>query len=120
MINVKTKPQASLHRIQRVPERTTFKVLDRVPRGSTGVLTIAVPKAGKITADGHEIKRATVTAHKAGRVTLTVELNPAAKAAVRQHGRIRAHIRLSYVPRGGHAITKTTPMILGQAQRRMW
>jgi hypothetical protein len=120
MINVKTKSQEKLYQIQRVPERTTFKVLDREARGFTGVLRIIVPKAGRITADGNEIKRATVAAHKEGRVTLTVELNPAAKTAVKQYGRIRAHIRLSYVPRGGHAITKTTPMIFGQKKSPKW
>jgi hypothetical protein len=113
MINVKTKSQDKLHRIQRVPQSTTFKVFYRVSRGSTGVITLDVPKAGKISADGHEIKRAKVAARKEGRVTLEVQLTPAAKRAVKRHGRIRVHIRLSYVPRGGHAITKTIPLIFG-------
>jgi hypothetical protein len=120
MINVKTKSQDKLHQIQRVPERTTFKVLYRVPRGETATITISVPKAGKIIADGHEIKRAKVIARKQGRVTLEVELNAAAKNAVKRHGRIRAHIKLSYVPKGGHAITKTVPMIFGWTQRQRW
>jgi hypothetical protein len=48
------------------------------------------------------------------------ELKPIAKTAVKRHGRIQAHIRLSYVPRGGHAITKTVPLIFGYEQRRAW
>jgi len=115
MINVRTKSQNQLYRVQRVPQRTTFQVVSRVSRrGSlTGVITLAVPKAGKITADGNEIKRAKATAPKEGRVTLLVELKPAARTAVKRYGRIRAHIRLSYVPRGGNAITKTVPLIFG-------
>jgi len=64
-------------------------------RGTTGVITIAVPRAGTITADCYEIKRAKVTARKEGRVTLEVELKPVAKSAAERHGRIQAHIKLS-------------------------
>jgi hypothetical protein len=120
MINVKAKSQDKFHQIHRIPERTTFKVLSRVSRGSTGLITISVPKAGKIIADGHEIKRAKVAARSEGRMTLEVELKPIAKTAVKRHGRIQAHIKLSYVPRGGHAITKTVPLIFGYQQRRSW
>jgi hypothetical protein len=95
MINVKTKSQDQVHRIHRIPERTTFKVLSRMARGTTGVITIAVPRAGTITADCYEIKRAKVTARKEGRVTLEVELKPVAKSAAERHGRIQAHIKLS-------------------------
>jgi hypothetical protein len=42
-----------------------------------------------------------------------VELTAAAKRTVKRHGRIRAHVRLSYVPRGGLAITKMVPMLFG-------
>ncbi len=77
------------------------------------MLTLAVPKAGKISADGYEIKRTKVSARKEGRVTLEVELTPVAKRAVKRYGRIRAHIRLSYLPCGGHAITKTIPLTFG-------
>jgi hypothetical protein len=120
MINVKTKSQNKLYRVERVPERVTFKVISRVARDSTGILVISVPKGGKITADGNEIKRAKVTARKEGRVTLEVQLKPAAKTAIKRYGRIRAHIKLSYVPKGGHAITKTTPLIFGSIPRRAW
>jgi len=115
MINVKTKSQNKVHQIHRVPQPATFKVLYRMSRGgSAGVITLAVPKAGQIIADGHEIKRAKVAARKESRVTLEVELTAAAKRAVKRHGRIRAHIKLSYVPRGGHMITKTVPLIFGR------
>lgn len=77
------------------------------------MITLAVPKAGKISASGNEIKNAKVTARKEDRVALEVQLKPAAKTAVKRYGRIRANIRLSYVPRGGHAITKTVPVIFG-------
>lgn len=120
MINVKTKSQDKVHQIHRVPERTTFKVLSRVSRGSTGVLTISVPKAGKITADGYEIKRAKVAARKESRVRLEVQLRPIAKTAVKRYGRIRTNIKLSYVPRGGHAITKTVPLMFASEERRKW
>jgi hypothetical protein len=113
MINVKTKPQGKL-RVQAVRERTTFQVLSRVSRGECyGVITLAVPKAGKVIADGSQIKRAKATVRKDDRVKLEVELRPAAKSAVKRHGRVRANIRLSYVPRGGNAITKTVPLIFG-------
>src|ERR1700728_4467886 len=111
MINVATKSQDKLYRVDRIPQYTMFKVLSRMSRGSTGIITIFVPKAGKIIADGHEIKRAKVTASKESRVTLEVQLKPTAKTAVKRYGRIRVHINLSYVPRGGHAITKTGPLI---------
>jgi hypothetical protein len=117
MISVKTKPQAELP-IQAVRERTTFQVLSRTSRGEDGgVITLAVPKAGKVSADGNEIKHAKVSARTEGRVTLEVELKPAARTAVKRYGRIRANIRLSYVPRGGHAITKTVPLIFGWRRR---
>jgi len=104
MINVKAKSQGELHRIQVVPLRTTFKVLDRSCwDGSKGVLTLYVPKAGKVIADGYEIKRVKVAVRKESR----------ARRAVKRHGRIKANIKLSYVPRGGHAITKTVPLIFG-------
>jgi hypothetical protein len=53
-------------------------------------------------------------------VTLEVELKPVAKSAAERHGRIQAHIKLSYVPRGGYAITKTIPLIFGWKQSRAW
>jgi hypothetical protein len=112
MINVKAKTQGTL-KTQRVHERTTFQVLDRVARGTTGVFYLEVPSAGKISASGSEIKNAKTTARKAGRTTLEVDLNGKAAGAVRRHGRIRAHIRLSYTPRGGLAVTKTVPLIFG-------
>ena len=69
MINVKTKSQDKLHRIQVVPQRTTFKVLNRSCwDGSKGVLTLYVPKAGKVIADGHEIKRVKVAIVRASAV----------------------------------------------------
>jgi hypothetical protein len=117
MINVKTKPQAALP-VKAIRERTTFQVLSRRPRGeSGGIITLTVPRAGSVSAGGNEIKSANVSARKEGRVTLEVELTPAARAAVKRHGRIRAHIKLSYVPRGGHAITKTIPLIFGWRSR---
>ena len=79
MISVKTKPQTELP-IQAVRQRTTFQVLSRTSRGETGgAITLAVPLAGKITADGNEIKHAKVSARADSRVTLEVELKPAAK-----------------------------------------
>jgi hypothetical protein len=114
MINVKAKSQGELHRIQVVPLRTTFKVLDRSCwDGSKGVLTLYVPKAGKVIADGYEIKRVKVAVKKESRARIEVHLKPIAKRAVQRHGRIKANIKLSYVPRGGHAITKTVPLIFG-------
>jgi hypothetical protein len=104
--------------VQAVRQRTTFQILSRRSRGSAGVITLAVPGAGKICADGREIERLELVAEEAGRVTLDVELEPAAKAAVEEHGRIRAHIRLSYAPQGGYPITKTIPLLFGWKQRR--
>jgi hypothetical protein len=116
MINVKTKPQSSL-RLQAVGQRTTFRVLERIPRGSSwGVITVAVPKAGKMIADGSEIKRVQVTVKKESRARIEVELKPAVRRAVERYGRIRANIRLSYVPKGAHPITKTVPLIFGYRQ----
>jgi hypothetical protein len=112
MINVKAKPQGTL-KTQRVQQKTTFQVLSRVTRGSTGVITVDLPSAGKISASGTEIKGVRATAHRPGRTTLEVDLKGRAATAVRRHGRIRAHIRLSYIPRGGLAVTKTVPLIFG-------
>jgi hypothetical protein len=113
MINVKTKSQSRLP-VQQVRRRTTFQVLSHGARGgSKGVIMLAVPKAGRVSAAGSEIKDAKVAAAGAGRVTLEVELTSAARRAVKRHGRIRAYVRLSYVPRGGRAITKMVPMLFG-------
>jgi hypothetical protein len=112
MINVKTKTNRTL-KTQRVQARTSFQVNSRIARGSKGIISLEVPSAGKIAAAGTEIKSAKVTARKAGRVTLEVQLKPAGETAVRRHGRIRAHIRLNYTPRGGLTITKTVPLIFG-------
>jgi hypothetical protein len=84
-----------------------------VGRGVTGIITVDLPSPGKITASGSEIKTVKVTASKAGRTTLELSLKGRAATAVRRHGRIRAHIRLSYTPRGGLAVTKTVPLIFG-------
>lgn len=112
MINVKAKTQGSL-KTQRVYKKTTFQVLDRVARGTTGVLYLELPFPGTVTASGSEVKKAKTTVRKAGRATLEVDLNTKAAGAVRRHARIRAHIRLSYTPRGGLAVTKTVPLIFG-------
>lgn len=112
MINVKAKTQGTL-KTQRIQKKTTFQVLDRVARGSMGVLYLDVPSAGTISASGSEIKNAKTRATKGGRTTLEVDLTGKAAGAVRRHGRIRAHIRLSYTPRGGLAVTKTVPLIFG-------
>ncbi len=77
------------------------------------MITLAVPRAGKVIADGSEIKRAKVAVRNDSRVRLEVELNSAAQKDVKRYGRIRANIRLSYVPRGSHAITKTVPLTFG-------
>jgi len=113
MINVKTKSQSRMS-VQQVRRHTTFQVLSRGARGgSRGVIMLSVPKAGKVSAAGSEIKNAMVAVGKAGRVALEVELTAAAKRSVKRHGRIRAYVRLSYVPRGGRAITKMVPMTFG-------
>lgn len=113
MINVKAKPQGSL-KTQRVQRKTTFQVLDRVARVKSGVLYLDLPAAGTVTASGAEIKNAKVTVRKAGRASIELELNGrATTAAVKRRERIRAHIRLSYTPRGGLAVTKTVPLIFG-------
>jgi hypothetical protein len=112
MINVKAKPQGTL-KTQRIQAKATFQVLSRVTRGPTGVITVDLPSAGKISASGSEIKGVRTTVHKAGRATLEVDLKGRAATAVRRHGRIRAHVRLSYIPRGGLAVTKTVPLIFG-------
>jgi hypothetical protein len=117
MINVKTKSQTNLA-AQEVRERTKFRVLSRVPEGSTGLITLDVPKPGKISADGREIERAEVVAHRAGRVTFQVRLEPAARVAIKDYRRIRVHIRLSYEPQDGYPITKTVPLIFGYKQKR--
>ena len=79
MINVKTKSQSRLP-VQKVRQHITFQVLSHGARGgSKGWITLAVPKAGKVSAAGGEIKNARVAAGKAGRVTLEVELTAAAK-----------------------------------------
>ena len=112
MINVKTKSQMNLG-VQEVRERITFKVLSRVARKSTGTITLSVPKAGKICADGNEIERAEVVAEEEGRVSFEVRLESAAMTVVEGRGRIRTHIRLSYTPQDGYPITKTVPLIFG-------
>jgi hypothetical protein len=66
MINVKTKSQDQVHRIHRVVEPTTFRVLSRVGRGSSAVITLDVPQAGRICADGREIERVERFAQRRG------------------------------------------------------
>jgi len=117
MINVTTKSLKNLD-VQAVRERTTFQILSRGARGSTGVITVAVPRAGKICADGNEIERVEVVVAQEGRVTLEVELEPAARDVVENRGRTRGYIRLSYTPQGGYPITKTFPLMFGWKQRR--
>jgi hypothetical protein len=102
--------------VQEVRERTKFQVVSRVSRGPTGVITLAVPKAGKVSADGEGIERAEVVVRKAGRVTFEVRLNPETRNAIKGDRRIRAHIRLSYAPRDGYPITKTVPLIFGHGR----
>ena len=111
MINVKSKTQGTL-KTQRVQTKTSFQVLNRVSRGVTGIITVDLPSPGKLSASGSEIKSVKMTG-KAGRSTMEVTLKGQAATAVRRHGRIRAHIRLSYTPRGGLAVTKTVPLIFG-------
>ncbi|HEY7892791.1 MAG TPA: hypothetical protein VIC05_11340 [Solirubrobacteraceae bacterium] len=115
MINVKAKPQGSM-KTQRIQKKTSFQVLDRIGRGTKGTLYLDLPFAGTVTASGAEIKKAKVTVRKTGRASLPVELNAKAVSAVKRHGRIRAHIRLSYSPRGGLAVTKTVPLIFGYSR----
>jgi hypothetical protein len=45
MINVKAKTQGTL-KMQRVHDRTSFQVLDRVARGTTGVFYLEVLSEG--------------------------------------------------------------------------
>jgi hypothetical protein len=115
MINVKTKSQADLGLgVQEIRERIKFQIASRVSRGSTGVITLTLPKPGKVSADGGGIERAEVVVRRAGRMTFEVKLNRRAREAINDGRRIRAHIRLSYEPQDGYPITKTFPLTFGQ------
>jgi hypothetical protein len=115
MINVKTKSQADLGLgVQEIRERIKFQITSRMSRGSTGVITLALPKPGKVSADGGGIERAEVVVRRAGRMTFEVKLNRRAREVIKDGRRIRAHIRLSYEPQDGYPITKTFPLTFGQ------
>jgi hypothetical protein len=77
-------------------------ILGAKTHGSAVTVTLRVPAAGRVTVSGAAVRARTVTAPRAGRLTVTLRLTRAGAAARhRHHGRLAVRVRAAFVSRAG-------------------
>ncbi|MCL2769216.1 MAG: hypothetical protein FWD42_03805 [Solirubrobacterales bacterium] len=83
--------------------RPQIRVVRHRVKGKRATITIAVPSAGRLVADGGGVHRTIEVVHGAGTVTLTLQLSRAQQRFVaRHHGRLlQVPITLSFAPSHG-------------------
>lgn len=79
-------------------------VLSHKISGSTAVLTVRAPAAGRLSVGGHDTRTLTRKIDAAGTYTLKVHLNAAGVSAVRAHRKLKLRLRVGFVPAAAHTV----------------
>jgi hypothetical protein len=78
----------------------------------TGLLTVLVPGAGKLTLTGKGVKKSKGSSKNEGKVVLKVRSSGKAKAALRDTGNASVKAKVKFVPTGGTAGTASRKLTL--------
>jgi hypothetical protein len=84
-------------------------------KGRTATLQVSVPSAGKLTATGRGLSKATKKSTGATTLTVKLTLSNAEAAALKKHrGRkLAARVKLTFAPKKGARLTTTTTVLVG-------
>jgi hypothetical protein len=93
--------------------RKSVIVSKRAIRNGAVALRVKVPAAGRITASGPGLTPVSGNVRKAGAVTITVRLAPAARRALADHRKRKLTVTVRYTPRRGIARTATVHLTVG-------
>jgi hypothetical protein len=89
-------------------------VTRKTTRGTSLMLTVRVPAAGRLTVTGRLVRRVRRSVTRAGSYRLRVLLSPAARRTLARHGRLRVPLRVGYLPsRGAASSTTVTATVKG-------
>jgi hypothetical protein len=89
-------------------------VTRKTTRGTSLMLTVRVPAAGRLTVTGRLVRRVQRSVTRAGSYRLRVLLSPAARRTLARHGRLRVPLRVGYLPsRGAASSTTVTATVKG-------
>ena len=80
----------------------------------TAKLQVTVPAAGTLKLTGKKVRFVKKRAGKKGKVTLVIRPKAKAGKALKQSHRLKARIRVSFSPTGGHARSKGKALTLVQ------
>jgi hypothetical protein len=91
------------------PSKPSLKVISYKVNGNTLSLVASVPGAGRVTASGNALRRASQKAGRAATVTLKLALSKQASASHASHRRVRIKVRVVFSPtRGSGSSISTT------------
>jgi hypothetical protein len=95
--------------------KPAITVLSHKVKGHTATLVVSVPAAGKLTATGKGLSKATGKATKAGDITVKLTLTKAEAATLskRKGHKLRTKIALQFAPKTGSKLKTTTTVTLG-------
>ena len=96
-INGKTKITVSSCPVEVISHRTS---------GNKAILTVLAPAAGRLSVSGRDVHTLKRRVGKAGKVKLTVQLTTAGVARRLGSKRMALKLRVGFVPRSGHAVSK--------------
>ncbi len=95
--------------------KPTLKIVKHKTKGKKATVTVSVPSAGQLIANGSGLSKVSKHAGEAGNVTLQLALSSSERAFLAHHrGRMfAAHIKLRFTPTQGKALSGTTMVLLG-------
>jgi hypothetical protein len=94
--------------------KRAIRVLHHAVRGSTAAITVAVPAAGKLTATGAGLSRASGAAGAAGNVTLHLALLSGERRLLSRYPqrRLRVVVKLRFAPRHGGKLSNELVLLM--------
>ncbi len=90
-------------------------VVSHRAKGRTATIKVSVPGAGKLTATGKGLSKATGEAKRASTLTLKLTLSNAEVAILKKHrGRkLAADVKLTFTPKAGGKVTTSVTVLIG-------
>jgi hypothetical protein len=94
------------------PQRV-ITIIRHGTEGKTATIIVSVPSAGRLTASGAGLSKATRKATKAGEVTITLKLSkPQQRVLARRHGRkLAEHIKLTFTSSNTETLTRSVTVL---------
>ena len=93
----------------------SIKVTKSTVKGNAATLVVSVPSAGKLTASGAGLTKATKNVSAAKSVTFQVKLNKKEQKflARHRHRKLKLHVKLQFAPKKGAKLSSSATVLIG-------